>query len=242
MADRVVNRGLERSAPDRGDNRSIAPEHAWSQTPFEHRTAAGPARPGFAVSAGWDRDEAYRFVEDLFAQAPARDLRVPRAHAPGPRARRGPHPGRVRQGVSRLRLAPEARERARLAVPDRPPGRPRQPPPQAHRPLRAARRRDPQHQPVGRAPGDGRCASRASSSGRWSRSRSASARPCCWRSSTTSPASSSPRPSACRHVAARALLTRARESLRQALAVERRGHRGEPRPQPTPPASGRRRS
>ncbi len=24
--------------------------------------------PGFAVSAGWDRDEAYRFVEDLFAR------------------------------------------------------------------------------------------------------------------------------------------------------------------------------
>lgn len=27
-----------------------------------------PSTAGFAVSAGWDRDEAYRFVEDLFAR------------------------------------------------------------------------------------------------------------------------------------------------------------------------------
>ena len=154
MADRVVNRAWSARLRIGGNNRSLAPEHAWSQTRshiaqrqahcgrLRRERRLGPRR-GVPLRRGPVR------------QAPERDLRVPRPHAPGPRARRRPHPGRVREGVSRLRLAPEARERACVAVPDRAPRRPRQPPPQADRPLRAARRRDPQHEPVGRAPRDG---------------------------------------------------------------------------------------
>ena len=122
-----------------GPNRSPA-EHTWSPDSVElEQHYRRPA--GLAVSAGWDRDEAYRVRRGAVRQAPARDLRVPAAHAPRPRARRGPDPGRVRQGLPRLRLAREARERPRVAVPDRPPGRARQPPPPQDRPLRAAGRR-----------------------------------------------------------------------------------------------------
>ena len=61
-----------------------------------------------------------------------------------------------------------------------------------------------------------------SSSGPSSASPNASGPRCCSPSSTTFPGSSLPPRSGVSHVAARALLTRARESLRQALAAERK--------------------
>ncbi len=107
------------------------------------RTTTGPARgPHRERRLGSRRGVPLR--RGAVREAPARDLRLPAAHAQGPGARCGPDAGRVRQGLPRLRLAGEARECAGVALPDRPPRRPGQPPAQPHRPLRAARRRDAQ--------------------------------------------------------------------------------------------------
>ena len=48
-----------------GTHRSSA-EHTWSPIPSSSNSTYRPA--GLTVSAGWDRDEAYRFVEELFAK------------------------------------------------------------------------------------------------------------------------------------------------------------------------------
>ena len=147
-------KGLERAAPDRGEQPILQHRSTRGRRSLElEQRRACPA--GFAVSAGWDRDEAYRFVEDLFARHQneiyaylVRMLRDPELAADLTQD------AFVKAYRAYDSLA-EARERAGVAVPDRAPRRPRQPPPQAHRPLRPARRRDPQHQPVGRAPRDG---------------------------------------------------------------------------------------
>ena len=124
---------------------------------FANRSAV-PARPSRAapMSGAWDHDEAGVFVEDAVRQAPRRDLRLPPADAPRPRARRGPDPGRVRQGLPQLRHAREARERARLALPDRPPRGARPDPPPQDRPVPPVDRRIARLRAVGRAPRDGR--------------------------------------------------------------------------------------
>jgi len=51
---------------------------------IERRVLPG-VRP---MSATWDHDEAYRFVEELFAKHQNENLRVPAAHAPRHRASR----------------------------------------------------------------------------------------------------------------------------------------------------------
>ena len=58
-----------------------------------------------AVSAGWDRDAGATRSSRSCSPSTTRDLRVSAADAPRPRAGRGPHPGRVRQGVPGLRHA-----------------------------------------------------------------------------------------------------------------------------------------
>ena len=89
-------------------------------------------------------------------QAPQRDLRLPAADAARARARRRPDPGRVHQGLQELRHAREARERPRLALPDRPPRRPRRDPPPQDHPVLPVDRRVARLRAVGRAPGHGR--------------------------------------------------------------------------------------
>jgi len=59
--------GLERMAPDRGEQPILSTGARVVADPLEfQQRRVLPA--GLAVSAGWDRDEAYRFVEDLFAR------------------------------------------------------------------------------------------------------------------------------------------------------------------------------
>ena len=66
-AGRRRHRGLERRAPDRGEQPILHTGAHVVADPFElEQRRVVPA--GRAVSATWDRDEAYQFVEELFAK------------------------------------------------------------------------------------------------------------------------------------------------------------------------------
>src|SRR6059058_4533115 len=66
-AGRARHRGSERVAPDRGESPIVCPGDRVVADPFElEQSRVFPG--GRAVSATWDQDEAYRFVEDLFAK------------------------------------------------------------------------------------------------------------------------------------------------------------------------------
>ena len=125
---------------------------------FANPSAASPRsdREPATMSGTWDRDEAGGLRRVPVRQAPRRDLRLPAADAARPGARRRPDPGRVHQGVQELRDAREARERAGLAVPDRPSrGARRDPPPQDH-PVPPVDRRIAGSAPSAERPGHGR--------------------------------------------------------------------------------------
>ena len=81
------------------------------------------------------------------------------------RPRRRPGPGRVRQGVQELRHAREERERAGLAVPDRPPRGPRRAPPPQDRADGPVDRRVARRRAIGGAAGDGPSALRPARAG-----------------------------------------------------------------------------
>ena len=180
-----------------------------------------------------------RLRRDAVRQAPRRDLRLPRADAPRPRARRRPHPGRVRQGLQELRHPREGRERARVAVPDRPPrGARRHPPPKIVRMVPWT------GECHGAAPSAERLAMDARLSGPLERAlakipeRQRAALLLAELHDLTGLELAAAM--GVSHVAARAILTRARESLRRALAAEKEAEQAAEaeRDAPRPPRRG----
>ena len=184
---------IERACPRRPCAPIPSARSHRGHRPIRHRPSR-PARPparrrgpieAAPMSGTWDRDEAGDLRRGAVRQAPRRDLRVPVPDDARPRGRRGHDPGRVRQGVQELRDAREAGERAGVAVPDRPPRRARRDPPPQDRPVPAVDRRVEGLGAVRRAPRHGRAGCRATCSGRWRGSPSASAPPSCSPSCTT---------------------------------------------------------
>ena len=132
----------------------LAPEHPWSPTPSSSNSGE-PCPVGLTVSAGWDRDEAYRFVEELFAKHQneiyaylLRMLRDPELAADLTQDAFV----KAYRAYDSLQKPENARawlyQIAHRVALDHLRRRP-------HRPLRPARRRGPQHRAVRRAPRDG---------------------------------------------------------------------------------------
>ena len=228
-----------RHGPSRRCGAPIPQRRLRGRTTFQARQPPLVGGPRRERELGPGR--AHAFVEELFAKHHARDLRVPDADAARPRARRGPHPGRVRQGAT----ARTTRSRRRR-TPAR--GSTRSPTGSRSTTFAAARSsgscRSParrEHRAVRRAPRDGRSGSRATSSGPWSGSRSASAPRSSSPSSTTSPGSSWPRPGRVARGGPRAPHPRPREpppGARRRRTPSARRAEAERRRHPTRPARG----
>ena len=160
------------------------------------------------------------FVETLFGRHHGEIYAYLAPDGPRAGACRGPDPGRVRQGLPQLRHARAARERPGLALPDRPPRGPRRDPPPQDHPVPAVDRRVP-----GSAPSAEHMVMDMRLSGDMQRAlaripeRQRAALLLAELHDLTGLELAAAL--GVSHVAARALLTRARESLRQALAAER---------------------
>src|SRR5439155_24406816 len=152
--------------------------------------------------------------------APRPHLRLPRADGPRARARRRPCPGHVRQGLPGLRQPRGCGPRPRVAVPDRPSRRARRVPAPQDRALPALDRRIARGCPVRGAP---RLEGRFSGDMERALMRMPERQRAALILAELHDLTGLELAAALgvSHVAARALLTRARESLRQALAIER---------------------
>ena len=183
--------------------------------------ATRPCSAGAAVSRAWDQDAARPLRRGAVRQAPRRDLRLPDPDAPRPRARRRPDPGRVRQGLPQLRHASRS---------PRTPGPGSTRSPTASRSTTSAARRSSGScrgpaSPAAPSPSAEHLVMDAHLSGDLQRAletipeRQRAALLLAELHDLTGLELAAAL--GVSHVAARALLTRARESLRQALAVER---------------------
>ena len=175
---------------------------------------------GAADDGAWDQDAARAFVEDLFARHHGEIYAYLIRMVRDPELAADLTQDAFVKAYRDLRHARGSRERPSVAVPDRPPRRPRRVPPPEDRPVHAVDRRVARRGAIGRAPRDGRPAVRRPPAGPRPDPRAPASRPAAGRAARPD------RPRArgrarVSHVAARALLTRARESLRQALAAER---------------------